>query len=86
MTYDTHSFVSLIERARTYGLDPTDTPRTRREVAESCGISRAHLYKLLEGETYPRPHIRERISRGLATLADMKVSRVRAVLDAEWDL
>lgn len=80
------SFESLIEKALTHGREPTDPPRTRGEVADACGISRAHLYTLLAGDTVPRPHIRERIARGLAQLADMKPSIVRAALDAEWEL
>lgn len=81
-----YTFADLINRARTKGLARTEPPRTREVIAESCGISRAHLYTLLQGATSPRPHVRERIARGLATLADMKVSVVRTTLDAEWDL
>lgn len=80
------TFNDLVDHALTHGIEATHAPRTRSSVASSCGISRAYLYSLLDQRHTPRPHIRERIARGLADLTGMARTKVRRHLDEEWAL
>lgn len=59
--------VAACDRGR---RSPLDAPRSRKEIAATCGISRAYLYQLLTGSiANPRKHFIERLAKGLGVSA-----------------
>lgn len=59
------TFEILIDRAAKRGLPKTSAPRTRVEMARTCGLTRQHLYMLMDGQREARDFIVARIAKGL---------------------
>lgn len=70
----TSSFNTLVDRYRSRGDDTPPVPYG--VVASRIGISRQHLYNLLNGDQFPSPHIIARIAK----LFGLKVDTVRRSL------
>ena len=62
----------LINRARYRGA--TVPPLPMAALAASCGLARAHLYKMMNSELVPQEHTRNKLARGLAERLRGKVS------------
>lgn len=59
------TFRQLVEEFARKGRPKTEPPMPMREVAQKLGVTRVHLYSLMNDYVMPRDHTVAKIAKGL---------------------
>lgn len=72
------NFRTLVRRAARRDLNKTEKPKRLVDIASDCGISRQHLYNLMNGTHVASGWVEARIAAGLRLSLDTVKRALRA--------